>query len=128
MLIHCPTCNTEYDCAPGKYECECSAKFRVADNGKVIPDDSISGTTSNEPTVDLDIDKTIPPHQRPIEQELSEATIPGRRERKPDGRFEVGDLILGRYKVLSELGQGGMGVVYECFDERSDERRGGKEC
>ena len=34
-----------------------------------------------------------------------------------DRRFAVGDLIMNRYRVISELGQGGMGVVYECLDE-----------
>ena len=36
-----------------------------------------------------------------------------------DGRFSVGEMILGRYTVLGVLGQGGMGVVYRCFDEEA---------
>ena len=35
---------------------------------------------------------------------------------KTRGRLSVGDLLLDRYEVVAELGQGGMGIVYKCFD------------
>ena len=65
----------------------------------------------------IDLDKTMALQRHEDYSSAADLTMPGKRDRKPDGRFEVGDLIMNRYKVLAELGQGGMGVVYRCFDE-----------
>ena len=68
-----------------------------------------------------EIDRTAPPLPSPEASAPadggSDRTVPGRRERIPAGRYAPGGLILGRYKVLAELGRGGMGVVFRCFDE-----------
>src|SRR5579872_1554009 len=36
--------------------------------------------------------------------------------------FQAGDLIEGRFRIVREVAQGGMGIVYEAWDQKLDRR------
>src|SRR5579864_9767693 len=36
--------------------------------------------------------------------------------------FQPGDLLLDRFRIVREVDEGGMGIVYEVIDERLDKR------
>ncbi|MBV9771801.1 MAG: tetratricopeptide repeat protein [Bryobacterales bacterium] len=40
----------------------------------------------------------------------------------PEPKFEPGDLLLDRFRIVREVAQGGMGIVYEAEDERLGRR------
>ena len=50
-------------------------------------------------------------------ESLNVSGLPARGAGPSTHRFKTGEVILGRYRVTGELGQGGMGVVYKCFDQ-----------
>jgi tetratricopeptide (TPR) repeat protein len=41
---------------------------------------------------------------------------------EPEHVFEPGDLLRGRFRIVREVAQGGMGIVYEARDEKLDRR------
>ena len=46
-------------------------------------------------------------------------TIPGGNPEVKNSTFEPGQLVCSRYRVIGELGHGGMGTVFRCLDEVS---------
>ena len=125
MIVKCPVCEAEYECAPGKYQCECGAKFCVAEDGGTSTSKPVAETVNGARTVRVDADRTIPP--RNTHNDTSKVngsfdpdkTLPNIRIRGERSALQVGDVVLDRYELLEKLGSGAMGVVFKCRDQVS---------
>lgn len=67
----------------------------------------------DDPALGIEITKTIEQHER-MDEFLLDPLIPRLEERKP---FAPGDLAADRFRIVREVGAGGMAVVYEAIDE-----------
>ena len=59
-----------------------------------------------------------PRNLQSLTTEVQAEALPAQAAAGPGG-FKPGHQLLGRYRVVGELGRGGMGVVYRCLDEIS---------
>ena len=124
MLVKCPVCQAEYELEPGKYKCECGAKFFVLENGGVSLSDPGTAAGNSRTNVD-DPDRSMAPQTRHDSSKSTdssfdpERTVPNIRIRHERGELQPGDVILGRYELLEKLGSGAMGMVFKCRDQVS---------
>ena len=121
MSVKCPVCQTKYELEPGKYKCECGAKFWVtADGGVSLADPD---TAANYRTSKVDPERTMAPkttHDKNDDPSFDpDRTVANLRVRREHGELQVGDIILNRYELLEKLGSGAMGMVFKCRDQVS---------
>ena len=128
MLIKCPVCGEQYDLGPGRYQCVCGIKFCIDLKENVVAEDpSASGDEEHvvlnapaSPAASAAPAAPAAPAGAPLSESAGRDSggKPGPlNDPRRGAKTGVGDLILGRYKVLAELARRGAGVVYRCFDE-----------
>jgi len=79
----------------------------------------IESACSDDPILRAEVEKRVRWEEQ-IQSFLRDAVTTTLEKLNPT--FEPGQYLAGRFRVLREIGQGGMGVVYEAFDEKLNRR------